>query len=166
MAKDAKEVKEQPVQDLSGIDPALLKEIEAATKIADRRNKEAPDILAGVQTESSDVLAGTVKRLRVLGILSAADHPFWGETAKRRFYLSDAYVPVVEDGRQVEYKELQLFKRPRAVHQAHERMAGRESVDKLASHMAGANVPAGVDGVPQTRRLATPRTAETRREAD
>jgi len=166
MAKDAKAVKEQPIQDLSGIDPVLLKEIEAATNIAERRNKEAPDILAGVQTESSDVLAGTVKRLRVLGILTAKDHPFWGETAKRRFYLSDAYVPVVEDGRQVEYRELQLFKRPRAVHQAHERMASRESVDKLASHMAGASVPVGMDGTPQTRRLATPRTAANRSEAD
>lgn len=153
-------------QDLSGIDPALRKEIEAATKIASRRNKEAPDIVAGIMSETSDVLSGTVKRLRVLGILSMADHPFWGVTEKRKSYLSEGYVPVVEDGAQVAYRELQLFKLPRAVHQANERMTARESEDQLASHMAQVSTPADMDGVINTRKLAPPRTAETRKEAD
>lgn len=152
--------------DLSGVSPTLRAEIEAATKIADRRKKDAPNASVGIDGTPTDVLTATVNRLRKKGVLKASDHPFWGVDEKRKHYLSEGYVPVLEDGRQVIVREMELFKLPRVVHEANERVSAKESEDRLQSHIAAASAPDLEVGTIKDGSRRQPRTADNRSMAD
>lgn len=113
-------------------DRELEADVERAKAIAERRRKDAPKILASGDL-GPDMLTLRVNQLRKRGVIPDDQiqigwnsirnepimdyvwHTFWGEVGKRKMYVSDGYIPAVEDGVHERCGDVECYMIPREI---------------------------------------------------
>jgi len=119
-AKNMPEVKDNP---------ELQKALARATRIVEQQQATAPDAEAIVN--APDPMKEKVEHCRKLGLIEPDMADSWHKTEDTGIVATRGYIPVIEEGEQVSYNELSLFKRPKTVSCANIEAAAIESRNRL-----------------------------------
>lgn len=146
-----------------GATTQIAQDIRDARRAATQRQLEAPEILAGQNPQSVNVMDSIVKDMRRKGRIPDGAHAFWGAEVLHRNYPSQGYFPVTESesSTQVRFNEMELWFCSQAQYVAQELVADRESRSRMNVMLSNAETSVKqVEGVmPVVNRSVEPQPA-------
>lgn len=140
-------------------DPELKKLHDQALVAAERRRKQAPDILAK-PAMTKDAFASTTEMLIKSGKVPEGMHVYWGDVNTRGVDANNGYIPIITEGEHVRVGENVAYMIPQEIVDAEKKAAAMESKRRLRERALVDNQ--SIEGTPihDVKLTAETKTAE------